>query len=179
MGLLDKKFKLKHIAAAGFACIGLFAISYGMIEATNQTSFCGTSCHEMDPMYQTWMTSNHKTVDCADCHEQPGLTGTIKSKWKGTQELILHVTGNVPDPIKLQNTNEVNCYVCHQDKIKGQELALERKDPHTERHFQEGMNCVSCHTGLVHNESLNKVLPSRDRCYTCHLDAMSSLVRRD
>ncbi|MBR0103127.1 MAG: cytochrome C, partial [Selenomonadaceae bacterium] len=50
---------------------------------------------------------------------------------------------------------------------------------HTERHFQEGMNCVSCHSGIVHDEMKNKVLPSRDRCYTCHLDAMSSLVRRD
>ena len=29
------------------------------------------------------------------------------------------------------------------------------------------------------DEMKNKVLPSRDRCYTCHLDAMSSLVRRD
>ena len=86
---------------------------------------------------------------------------------------------NVPDPIKIENTNDVNCYVCHQDKIKEQELALSRKDPHTERHFQEGMNCVSCHSGIVHDEMKNKVLPSRDRCYTCHLDAMSSLVRRD
>ncbi len=56
----------------------------------------------------------------------------------------------------------MNCYVYHQDKIKERELALSRKDPHTERHFQEVMNCISCHTGLVHDEMKNKVLPRRD-----------------
>ena len=175
MSILDKAFKLKHIALAGIVGIGFLGASVGMIELTNQTSFCGTTCHEMDPMYQTWQTSNHKTVDCADCHEQPGLEGTVKSKWKGTKELFIHIGGNIPDPIKVENTNEINCYVCHQDKMKEAELAAARKDPHTAKHFENGMNCVSCHTGLVHNEMVNKSLPSRERCYTCHLDAMGSL----
>lgn len=176
MGLLDKQVKLKHIAIAGFACIAALGFTVGMVEFTNTTPFCGETCHEMDPMYVSWQHSNHKTVDCAECHEQPGLEGTVKSKMKGTKELWLHVTGNIPDPIRVQNTNEVNCYVCHQDKIKESEVAAARRDPHTAKHFENGMNCVTCHTGLVHNEELNKSVPTRDRCYTCHLDAMSTLT---
>ena len=66
MSILDKAFKLKHIALAGIVGIGFLGLSVGMIEYTNQTSFCGTTCHEMDPMYQTWQTSNHKSIGCAD-----------------------------------------------------------------------------------------------------------------
>ncbi len=175
MGLLDKTITLKHVALAGIIGIGFLGFTAGVIEYTNQTSFCGTTCHEMDPMYQTWQTSNHKVVECADCHEKPGLSGTVESKWKGTKELLIHISGNVPDPIKIENTNDVNCYVCHQDKIKEAEIAVARKNPHTAKHFENGMNCVTCHTGLVHNDMANKSLPSRNRCYTCHLDAMSSL----
>ncbi|MCR5756303.1 MAG: NapC/NirT family cytochrome c [Selenomonas sp.] len=176
MSLLDKKFKLKHIAIAGFACIALLGATVAMIEATNQSSFCGTTCHEMDPMYQTWLHSGHKNVGCAECHEKPGIEGTIASKWQGTQELFLHVTGQVPDPIKMENPQDkVNCYTCHQDKIMNTEIALKNKDPHTAKHFENGMNCMTCHSGVVHNDAVNMELPSRDRCYTCHLDAMSKL----
>ena len=77
MSLGEKKIKLKHLAIAGFVCIAAFAGAYGMIEATNQSPFCGETCHEMDPMYVTWKHSNHKNVDCADCHEQPGFTGMV------------------------------------------------------------------------------------------------------
>ncbi len=176
MSLMDKQFKLKHIAIAGFACIIGLGAMVGMIEATNQTEFCGTACHEMDPMYVSWQHSNHQVIGCADCHEQPGLEGTIKSKAKGTYELMLHVSGNIPDPIKLQNPNEVNCYVCHQDKIRTAEVAAPLKDPHTQKHFENGMNCLTCHKGLVHDEMANKSVPTRDSCYTCHLDAMSTLT---
>ena len=117
MSLMDKQFKLKHIAIAGFACIIGLGVMVGMIEATNQTSFCGTTCHEMDPMYVSWQHSNHKSIECADCHEKPGIEGTIQSKMKGTQELILHVTGNVPDPIHLQNTNDFSGIVGNSLKI--------------------------------------------------------------
>ncbi len=175
--LPDFKVKLKHVAIAGVACIALYGVSYGMIEATNQTTFCGETCHEMDPMYQTWQHSAHaqSNVGCADCHEKPGLQGTIESKAKGTKELFLHVTGQVPDPIKIGDPNDVNCYTCHQDKMLNAETAAAAKDPHTQKHFENGMTCMTCHTGVVHNDNANMYVPSRERCYTCHLDAMSKL----
>ena len=173
--LADRKIKLKHIAAAGMACIVLLGGSMVAIEATNQSGFCGTTCHEMDPMYTSWQHSGHKNVGCAECHEKPGLEGTIRSKAQGTQELFLHVTGQVPDPIKMENPADVNCYTCHQDKIMNTDLAAANKNPHTAKHFENGMNCLSCHSGVVHNDAKNMVLPGRDSCYTCHLDAMSKL----
>ena len=176
--LPDKKFKLKHIAIAGLACIVLLGASTVMIEATNTTSFCSTTCHEMEPMANSYDHSIHAKagVGCADCHEKPGLQGTIASKWQGTQELFLHVTGQVPDPIKMTDAHKkVNCYICHQDKIMNSEVAAKHKDPHTAKHFENGMNCLTCHTGVVHDAKVNMDVPGRERCYTCHLDNMGKL----
>lgn len=173
--LPDFKVKLKHVAFAGIACIALYGAAYGMVEATNQTPFCGETCHEMDPMYTSWQQSGHAKADvgCADCHEKPGLQGTIESKWKGTKELVMHVSGNVPDPIKMENPNDVNCYTCHQGKMMNVETAAAAKDPHTMKHFENGMTCLTCHTGVTHDTNVNMTVPSRERCYTCHLDSMS------
>ncbi|MDD6120350.1 MAG: NapC/NirT family cytochrome c [Selenomonadaceae bacterium] len=171
--LPERKFKLKHIAAAGAVCIALLGVGMVSIEATNQTSFCGESCHEMDPMYQSYQHSLHAKagVGCADCHEKPGLTGTVQSKWQGTKELVLHVTGQVPDPIKMENPDSTNCYTCHQDKVLDAETAAKHNDPHSAKHFENGMTCLTCHSGVVHNDKVNADLPSRDGCYTCHLDS--------
>jgi cytochrome c nitrite reductase small subunit len=171
--LPERRFKLKHIALAGAACIVLLGVGMVSIEATNQTKFCGESCHEMDPMYQSYQHSLHAQagVGCADCHEKPGLTGTVESKWKGTKELVLHVTGKVPDPIKMSSPDGANCYTCHQDKMLDADTAAKYNDPHTMKHFENGMNCLTCHSGVVHNDAVNADLPSRDSCYTCHLDS--------
>ena len=178
--LLHKKFGLKHIAIAGFVCIGLMGAMTAMIEATNQTSFCGTTCHEMDPMYNSYQHSLHAKagVGCADCHEKPGISGTIASKWQGTQELFLHVTGQVPDSIKMKNpARDVNCYTCHQDKVLDAETAAAHYDPHTAKHFENGMDCMTCHSGVVHNDEKNADIPNRDTCYTCHLDNMKTKLQ--
>jgi trimethylamine-N-oxide reductase cytochrome c-type subunit TorC len=126
----------------------------------------------MKPMHQAWQTSSHKNVDCYSCHAEQGLEGTIKTKAKGLKELYLHTTGQVPPVIKAEERN-VNCFSCHQDKVKGNaERAFAAKDPHTVKHFDNGMTCVSCHGGLVHNPKANNMVPSRDACTTCHLDQM-------
>ena len=167
--LKEMKFTVRHFIGLGIAMVLFVAFTIGAVEYTNQSSFCG-SCHEMSPMYTSWTHSSHKEVACAECHEEPGFEGTVKSKAKGTKEAWLHLTGNF-DPPKAE-AKDVNCYSCHQDKVKTAELAADRKDPHTQWHFENGMNCLTCHSGIVHTEGKNQTLPTRDNCYTCHLDQM-------
>lgn len=178
--LPNRRFKLKHIALVGLVCIVALGGSMVMIEATSTTEFCASSCHEMEPMATTYAHSLHARagVGCGDCHEKPGLKGTIESKWQGTKELAIHITGTAPEVIKMENpARDVNCYTCHQDKMMDAETAGAHVDPHTLKHFENGMDCMTCHSGVVHNEAKNADLPSRDECYTCHLDNMGTRLK--
>jgi nitrate/TMAO reductase-like tetraheme cytochrome c subunit len=125
----------------------------------------------MTPMHVSWQTSAHKNVACYDCHAEAGFQGTVKAKAKGLKELYLHVTA--ANVVPKASERDINCYSCHQDKVKmNADKAAGAKDPHTFKHFGNGMTCVTCHGGLVHNVKLNNAVPSRDTCSTCHLDAM-------
>lgn len=170
--ILRGKEKLtgRHMVIFG-AIIVFLLISAGWSAAyTSRSEFCAT-CHEMDPMYQSWQTSAHKNVACEDCHAEPGALGFVKTKAKGMREVYVHVTSSKIEP--KAKDHDINCYNCHQDKVKtNTDKALAAKDPHTVKHFDNGMTCITCHSGLVHDTKLNNVVPGRDSCARCHLDAM-------
>ena len=165
-----EKFTGRHFVLAAIAGICLLAFSAGAAAYTSESNFCG-SCHEMSPMYKSWAMSGHKNVACAECHEEPGVVGTVKAKAQGAKETYLHLTDNYTVP--KASPEDINCYSCHQDKVKNEAAAADRKDPHTKKHFENGMNCLSCHSGVVHDEAKNTKLPDRENCFTCHLDQMN------
>ena len=165
-----EKLTGQHLVILGCAVVFFLILTAWSVGYTSRSEFCA-SCHEMTPMYQTWQTSSHKNVACFDCHSEPGAMGVVKAKAKGLKEVWLHITGATMN-IKADERN-INCFSCHQDKVKTNvERALAAKDPHTKKHFDNGMTCVSCHTGIVHNAKINNVGLTRDNCATCHLDQM-------
>lgn len=160
----------RHLVVLAAMIVFLLLSSAWSVAYTSRSEFCAT-CHEMQTMHQTWSTSSHKSVACIDCHSEPGAQGVVKAKAKGLKELYLHVTGAQVAP--RASERDINCFSCHQDKVKmNTERALAAKDPHTVKHFDNGMTCVTCHGGIVHNAKANNLLPSRDNCSNCHLDAM-------
>lgn len=165
-----EKLTGQHVLAFGVLIIGFLVFTSWSVAYTSSSNFCST-CHEITPMHATWQTSSHKNVDCVACHAQPGFAGVVQTKAKGLKEVYVHLTDN---NITLKaDAKDINCYSCHQDKVKTDtQQAADRKDPHTVKHFDNGMNCITCHSGLVHNEKTNKGVPSRDACVTCHLDQM-------
>lgn len=175
----EGKIRFRYLIGLGFIGIVLCAFTYVSVEASSDSVFCGTACHEMDPEYQSWQHSAHKDVACAECHEGQGLMGLAESKYQGTMETVAHITGNYEMPIVMEHPEKVDCYRCHQDKMKTDtDMAYARRDPHTMKHFENGINCITCHSGVVHNEMANKELPTRDRCFTCHLDGMNQLSNK-
>ena len=62
------------------APIVLVGAAFVAAEATKSNTFCGTSCHEMEPYYATWQTSPHAEVDCVRCHIPPGFWNYAKTK---------------------------------------------------------------------------------------------------
>ncbi|WP_371373075.1 cytochrome c3 family protein [Sporomusa aerivorans] len=172
MTVLRGKEKLtgRHVVLFGIILLFFLIFTGWSVAYTSQSQFCGT-CHEMEPMYQTWQTSTHRNVDCEDCHTKPGVSGVVNAKAKGLKELYLHVTSSNIAP--KADERDVNCYNCHQDKVKlNTGKALAAKEPHTVKHFDNGMNCITCHSGVVHNSKMNNTVPGRDTCARCHLDTM-------
>lgn len=161
----------KHLLIIGALIVFLLISTAWTVAYTSTSEFCGT-CHEMGTMYQSWQMSAHKNVSCDACHVGPGVKGLVKAKANGLQQVYVHVTSSNINP--KASEHDINCYSCHQDKVKvNTAKALAAKDPHTIKHFDNGMTCVTCHGGLVHDAKRNNIVPSRDNCTTCHLDAMN------
>ena len=66
----------------------------GAIVVTGQTGFCN-SCHIMNPYYASWQTSGHASVNCLDCHLQPGFSGYVKGKINGLAQAVDCLVGRV------------------------------------------------------------------------------------
>ena len=84
---------------------------------SESSSFC-SKCHQMGPEMRAYQASAHSELPCADCHVNPGVTGWVKAKVKGTQQLIEVLTGNFPQPIPPPDHSELppvsaTCLKCH------------------------------------------------------------------
>ena len=56
---------------------------------TSQPQFC-SSCHIMEPYYETWEADVHGAkleVACVDCHYAPGERTTLKAKFRGLSQV--------------------------------------------------------------------------------------------
>ena len=92
---LIKIMTLTLLFLALFFSIGLFGL-----KVTSSASFC-SSCHEMQPEYDTWKASTHSEVDCVSCHVQPGAKNIANSKIEGVIELYKQKTNTYTAPIQM------------------------------------------------------------------------------
>lgn len=142
-------------------------------EATKGNSFCGTSCHEMEPYYRTWEASQHADVDCVGCHIPPGLWNYAKTKIFGLRELWVHVTGQVESPIAVTRLipDEV-CGGCHEDEDLRGSIRLARwTEGFTHSGHSEVPHCIDCHARVVHPDIAqvpNTSPRSMEACFACH-----------
>jgi nitrate/TMAO reductase-like tetraheme cytochrome c subunit len=142
-------------------------------EATKSNTFCGTSCHEMEPYYRTWEGSGHAEVDCVGCHIPPGLWNYAKTKLFGLRELWVHVTGQVDKPIAVTRhiPNEV-CVGCHPYEQTQEPVRLARwTEDFAHTGHAEVSDCIDCHARVVHPDIqgvLSTPPGSMDACFSCH-----------
>jgi len=102
------------LAGAGF--VAVFA-SVSLVHWTETADFCGR-CHTMAPELQAYEAGPHKSVACAECHVEPGITGWLKAKINGTKQLIEVVLGSYPTPIPPPDHSDMpaasdTCEGCH------------------------------------------------------------------
>jgi cytochrome c-type protein NapC len=147
----------KLLLASLIVCIVVFGGGYGVLSMTNEPTFC-SSCHEMTPEYSTYTASAHSQISCVECHIKPGTINMMVHKVKTIKELYYHFTG-VPNQIVQSTDEEVsnqNCLQCHSlNRVVTGPNGL--KIDH-QKHIDEGIPCVTCHSGVVHAQIASRNL---------------------
>ena len=126
--------------------MGVSVAGYDMAESP---AFCG-SCHSMTQAHATWQASNHKQIDCTECH-LPNNNLAVKLIAKGQTGMndVYHETlRDYPANIRLTTQGMTilkdNCLRCHQSTVENTKMAA------------GGQDCTKCHRGLVHGRDKSK-----------------------
>lgn len=84
------------VAVAGMAMAG-----FGYAQA-EKPQFCG-SCHSMEQAYATWQASNHKQIECTECHlPNNNLAVKLAAKTQtGINDVYHEVLRDYPATIKV------------------------------------------------------------------------------
>jgi trimethylamine-N-oxide reductase cytochrome c-type subunit TorC len=110
-----------------------------------------TTCHEMKPFYETWISSDHMEVDCHECH-----TADIGFYMN---DMIKHLQGTDASEIEGNpptSTSNQQCLVCHVDPLP------EKKEGGSK------IECFTCHEVSHYKHVLE--IPGDYDCSTCHED---------
>jgi nitrate/TMAO reductase-like tetraheme cytochrome c subunit len=164
----------------------------------NNPKFC-VSCHLMQPAYDAWAASEHKNLNCHDCHHL-----TIPEQNKLLVSFVLHRPATVPDRHGKVIVPWKNCIRCHWEKDEKHKNArlINQSRIHAKHVFMEQIECVKCHgyrthqftaeerfcvkchqgktvhgTGMeqlaclnCHTDRTKDLKPSRKKCLFCHGD---------
>ena len=90
--------------------------SYRGVAYMDSPSFCGTTCHVMQPEWNAYHVSNHAGVECSECHIVPGAAGFVHAKVNGTHQLLMVMMHRYPTPIMADDKVPpawTTCQNCH------------------------------------------------------------------
>lgn len=123
------------------------AAGLGVALATDQPSFCGSSCHEMGPYHEAWAQGPHKDVACIDCHVEGGFRPRMEHKVVALKEVWDHFTGEPRFPqAEASPVPDERCLRCHES------VAVTSTGFDHGKHAAEG-SCQSCHSDVGHRVS--------------------------
>jgi len=143
--------------------IVIVIIIYFIAAETSESNFGCGYCHTGE--YDRWDVSTHNTVNCRNCHIDPGITGTIDAQINGLHNLFIAITKGTnvkphEDPIPISTQN---CQGCHAAILNLTELGYEDLPDNSLKvqglkighrvHVEEyNIDCVECHRGVVHRD---------------------------
>lgn len=144
----------------GLVVVGLLAFAgYQGVSVYSYTqdnpSFC-RSCHIMEGAWDKWATSEHREINCHECHEISPLGGA---------KLLLTFAVAHPDKVgQHASVPDEACVQCHGngDPRWKQVEATAGHKVHVE---EQGIPCTQCHS-----TSLHSFTPPETICQECHTD---------
>ncbi len=144
-------------------CGGGF-VAYKFYDFTqNNPKFC-VGCHLMQPAYDAWATSEHKSLNCHDCHHL-----TIPEQNQLLISFVLHRPASVPERHKGQIiVSQKYCNSCH---TQGKATRINKSLFHAKHVYMEQIECTECHGDVKPDKSgLHRFLPTEKFCNKCHKD---------
>jgi trimethylamine-N-oxide reductase (cytochrome c) cytochrome c-type subunit TorY len=155
----ERKKTLLAGGMVGFIVAAVVAlISAQMVESTGQPSFCG-SCHEMEPMFETWEKGPHGPLgnkrgavraSCTGCHlpHSNVVTYLVTKGISGTRDFVGHIF--------------------HGGYTDNPEHWVEKREERSRYVFVS--NCEHCHESLPDNIMHRKLKAGEIKgdCLTCH-----------
>lgn len=143
----------------------------GAVVVTGQPGFCN-SCHIMNTYYASWENSNHKEVNCLDCHLQPGFTGYIRGKINGLAQAVDCAVGRIGTKPNA-TVKDASCLRsdCHNmEELKEDKLAYKGVHFAHEKHVGKVVDGIHISCGMCHShfEGEEHFSVNNDVCFTCH-----------
>jgi mono/diheme cytochrome c family protein/DNA-directed RNA polymerase subunit M/transcription elongation factor TFIIS len=139
--------RILPLFAVAFIVIVIFVLATVAWEESNQTSFCGLTCHTMPPEYVTHQDSPHTNVYCEDCHMGRDKLGIligrkIRYSWQTGTAMIFN---SYEYPIRARNMMPARaaCENCHKPEKFSTDALVERK------HYAEDEANTATSTFLV------------------------------
>ncbi len=140
-------------------------VAYKFYDFTqNNPKFC-VGCHLMQSAYDSWSKSEHKSLNCHECHHL-----TIPEQNQLLVSFVLHRPTSVPERHKGQViVPEKTCEKCHAGGEGGTAPRINKSMFHAKHVFMEQIECTQCHGEVKQDKSgLHRFLPTEKFCTKCH-----------
>jgi len=119
--------------------------------ATSGPYFCA-KCHEVKKYVTSWQTSEHKNINCLECHQPSGELGKIHAKARGLNYVVQHFSGDYTIPTRAIVYDQ-NCLICHLGDRKRYPETVRLKNTSKVNHFEtikQSQSCLDCHRDSGH-----------------------------
>lgn len=100
-----------------------------------------------------WATSTHSRISCGECHIEPGVAGLLEFSAEAVPAFYSQLMRGPDSTNLLKAPERVACQKCH-TSFRSVAPSGDLLIPHRAHVEVLEMECVSCHTSLVH--SLNR-----------------------
>jgi len=149
----------------------LLVLIVATAEFTSRPKFCST-CHYMEPFYQSWQASEHHDVTCTKCHFEPGLAGTVRGKLEGLVQIANYLSRSYTRRKPWADISDASCLTsgCHEgqllsDSVRFKGVVFGHSAHLTKISDGKQLKCTSCHAQIVQG---NHIIVSEETCFLCH-----------
>jgi nitrate/TMAO reductase-like tetraheme cytochrome c subunit len=137
-------------------------IAYKFYDFTqNNPKFC-VGCHLMQEAYDSWAKSEHKKLNCHECHHL-----TIPEQNQLLISFVMHRPNKVPERHKGQVI--VGSHTCNECHTSEKAPRINKSLFHAKHVYMEQLECTYCHGEVKADKSgLHHFLPTEKFCLKCH-----------